>query len=327
MKLTEIFPTPIKTFLLFLCLASLISVLKADLFQINADSNIFGEEQNIVVENDNLNYLPFAEKYDLGYQELKSSNPNLDLWRLKRGDHLFLGKQFLFSSNRAIILINLSTMRLYYPQPDQKRLFTYPIGIGRNHYETPIMETKIIEKEEKPIWVPTSEIRYEFLKKGIYLPKMVKSSPANPLGYYSLRLAHLNTKKLPVYLIHETNDPYTIGTMGSSGCIHLFSKDAKELFSQVSLGTIVKVIRNPCLFGIAKQKIYAQIVNDPSIEKENYLTQFSKELLIFLKEKKISLRRSEKSKRVQLNWSKIAKVIEEKDSLVHQIGEIIDDRN
>ena len=45
-----------------------------------------------------------------------------------------------------------------------------------------------------------------------------------------------------VYRIHGTNQPSTIGTFVSSGCIRLTNEDVTDLYSRVKVGTRVVVL-------------------------------------------------------------------------------------
>jgi lipoprotein-anchoring transpeptidase ErfK/SrfK len=58
----------------------------------------------------------------------------------------------------------------------------------------------------------------------------------NPLG---ARAMYLGTTE---YRIHGTNQPSTIGSFVSSGCIRLTNEDVEDLYSRVSVGTRVVVL-------------------------------------------------------------------------------------
>jgi len=45
-----------------------------------------------------------------------------------------------------------------------------------------------------------------------------------------------------VYRIHGTNQPSTIGTFVSSGCIRLTNEDVMDLYTRVKVGTRVVVL-------------------------------------------------------------------------------------
>jgi lipoprotein-anchoring transpeptidase ErfK/SrfK len=72
-----------------------------------------------------------------------------------------------------------------------------------------------------------------------YLPRMMAGGPGNPLGARSLYLGHT------LYRIHGTNQPSTIGSFVSSGCIRLLNEDIEDLFSRVQVGTRVVVLPGP----------------------------------------------------------------------------------
>ena len=58
----------------------------------------------------------------------------------------------------------------------------------------------------------------------------------NPLGARALYLGKT------VYRIHGTNQPSTIGTFVSSGCIRLTNEDVTDLYTRVKVGTRVVVL-------------------------------------------------------------------------------------
>lgn len=72
--------------------------------------------------------------------------------------------------------------------------------------------------------------------KGTF--KIINSAynPGGPFGARWLGLSKLH------YGIHGTNNPSSIGTDASSGCIRLHNKDIIELSSIVSIGTKVSII-------------------------------------------------------------------------------------
>ena len=69
-----------------------------------------------------------------------------------------------------------------------------------------------------------------------YLPRMMAGGPGNPLGARALYLGKT------LYRIHGTNQPSTIGSNVSSGCIRLINDDIEDLYSRVQVGTRVVVL-------------------------------------------------------------------------------------
>jgi len=69
-----------------------------------------------------------------------------------------------------------------------------------------------------------------------YLPRFMAGGDTNPLGARALYLGKT------IYRIHGTNQPSTIGTFVSSGCIRLTNDDVTDLYTRVKVGTRVVVL-------------------------------------------------------------------------------------
>ena len=68
----------------------------------------------------------------------------------------------------------------------------------------------------------------------------MKGGPENPIGARGLYL--WNGNKDTLYRIHGTNEPWTIGTNVSSGCIRLTNEDVFDLYRRTPIGTKVIVL-------------------------------------------------------------------------------------
>ncbi len=107
----------------------------------------------------------------------------------------------------------------------------YGIGVGREGFTWTGTE-RISRMKEWPDWFPPKEM----IERQPYLPRFMAGGESNPLGARALYLG--NT----LYRIHGTNQPSTIGTFVSSGCIRLTNQDIADLFSRVTVGTRVVVL-------------------------------------------------------------------------------------
>ena len=107
----------------------------------------------------------------------------------------------------------------------------YGIGVGREGFTWAGTE-RVSRMKEWPDWFPPSEM----IERQPYLPRMMAGGPGNPLGARALYLGHT------LYRIHGTNQPSTIGSYVSSGCIRLLNDDIEDLFSRVQVGTRVVVL-------------------------------------------------------------------------------------
>jgi L,D-transpeptidase ErfK/SrfK len=216
------------------------------------DNDLCGKLTNTIVKP-NETLASIARKYDLGYFELLEANPHVNPESLVPGTELVIPTQFLLPhAEHEDIVINLGTMRLYYFPKDKKYFYTYPVGIGKENWGTPLGTLSIHQKIKDPIWIVPKSI-YQYRKKeDDPVAHVVQPGPDNPLGHYALRLSN------PTYLIHGTNDPNSVGVRSSAGCIHLYPEDIKALFYMITLGEKVIIVNQPYLAGWKKKSLYVE---------------------------------------------------------------------
>ncbi|MDQ8726792.1 L,D-transpeptidase [Bradyrhizobium sp. LHD-71] len=128
------------------------------------------------------------------------------------------------------IVIDTPSKFLYLVQGDGTAL-RYGIGVGRPGFTWSGMKT-VSMKKEWPSWTPPAEM----LKRRPDLPRFMDGGPDNPLGARALYLGS------SLYRIHGSNEPWTIGTSVSSGCIRMRNEDVIDLYNRVKVGTRVVVI-------------------------------------------------------------------------------------
>ncbi|HEX7198185.1 MAG TPA: L,D-transpeptidase, partial [Dongiaceae bacterium] len=90
----------------------------------------------------------------------------------------------------------------------------YGIGVGREGFTWSGTE-RVSRVAEWPDWRPPPEM----IDRQPYLPRFMAGGESNPLGARALYLGKTE------YRIHGTNQPSTIGTFVSSGCIRLTNED------------------------------------------------------------------------------------------------------
>ena len=142
------------------------------------------------------------------------------------------------------IIIDTPNTYLYLVLGNGKAM-RYGIGVGREGFTWTGTE-RISRMKEWPDWFPPKEM----IERQPYLPRFMAGGDTNPLGARAMYLG--NT----LYRIHGTNQPSTIGTFVSSGCIRLTNDDVEDLYSRVSVGTRVVVL--PGLPGAALRSRPAQ---------------------------------------------------------------------
>jgi L,D-transpeptidase ErfK/SrfK len=251
---------------------------------------VLGEIKTVIAEErDTL--LDIGRRHGFGYQDMKLVNVGVDTWLPGEGKEITLPAKFILPvAPKEGIVLNVPEMRLYYYLPKQEgkpqEVVTHPLGVGREGWNTPYMKTYIAEKKKNPNWYPPESIRKEHEEAGDPLPKIVKSGPDNPLGFFAMRLGQ------PNYLIHGTNKPYGLGMRVSHGCIRLYPEDIESLFSQVSLKTSVNIINQPYKIGVKENVIYLEahpfLVEDTE-KFENNLTSVVALIVEISKDRKYEL--------------------------------------
>jgi len=285
----------------------------AEIFELyDGEDSVVGEIQKAFTTSEDT-LLDIARANGLGYQEIKSVNPGLDTWLPGADKEVVLPSRYVLPmSKREGLVLNIPEMRLYYfpkvKAGEEIKVVTYPLGIGRQGWQTPYVKTRIIQKKKNPSWHPPESIRAEHEAAGDPLPKRVEPGPDNPLGNYAMRLG------LPDYLIHGTNKPFGIGMRVSHGCIRLYPEDIEELFPQVSLKTTVRIVNQPYKVGRLKDKIYLeahQYLEEDTEEFRDNLTSVVKMIVKITDEKDYDI-----------EWDLAKQVIKEMHGIPVVIGRI-----
>jgi lipoprotein-anchoring transpeptidase ErfK/SrfK len=128
------------------------------------------------------------------------------------------------------IVVDTPNKFLFLVQGDGKAL-RYGIGVGRPGFTWSGVKT-ISAKKEWPDWTPPPEM----LVRRPDLPRHMEGGPQNPLGARAMYLGS------SLYRIHGSNEPWTIGTNVSSGCIRMRNEDVMDLYGRVGVGTRVVII-------------------------------------------------------------------------------------
>jgi L,D-transpeptidase ErfK/SrfK len=239
--------------------------------------------------------IEIAREYGVGYNEIVAANRDVDPWVPDKGTKIILPTSWLLPErNKSItgvgsgkinghnlstmlvpdinenrIIINLAELRMYYffTIGNAGYVRTFPLGIGRQGWNTPSGIYKITAKVKDPVWKVPDSIKEEQPE----LPDFVVQGPENPLGAYWLQLSANG------YGIHGTNRPFGIGRRVSHGCIRLYPEDIEVLFKTVKAGTEVRIINKPVKIGIYARKVYVEVHR--SEQKEQELISFLSEEL------------------------------------------------
>lgn len=216
-------------------------------FLLQDGQDVVGELQTVKAKYEDT-FVDIARAYGLGLDELVAANPGVDPWLPEDGDTIVLPTRFVLpEAPREGIVLNVAAKRLFHYRKtengEQAIVETYPIGIGRSGWATPTGNTTVVSKARDPVWFVPASVRQEHLEAGDPLPKQVPPGPDNPLGARVLGLG------IPGYLIHGTNKPAGVGMRISHGCVRLFPEDIDYLYENVEIGSRVRIVNQPFLFG------------------------------------------------------------------------------
>lgn len=216
--------------------------------------DVVGETYTVKIQNYEDTLTRYAEVYGVGFRELLSANPGVNPWVPGQGREVLIPSQFILPpGERKGIVINLAEMRMFYYPADGKTVVTFPIGIGREGWQTPLVSTTVTKIVKDPGWTPPASIRAEHAAMGDPLPSYVPPGPDNPLGPWALRLA------APGYLIHGSNKELGVGMRVSHGCMRMYNNNVAELAAMVPVGTTVRIINSPVKVGWKGGAMYVEV--------------------------------------------------------------------
>jgi L,D-transpeptidase ErfK/SrfK len=248
--------------------------------------------------------LDIARQYSVGYEEMLRANPGVDVWLPGDNTSILLpNRHILPPGPREGIVVNLPEHRLYfYPKHragEKAVVLTFPVGIGKSDWNSPLGRTWILAKERNPTWYPTASIRREHAAYGELLPEFIPAGPNNPLGGFRMRLAFGNG----TYEIHSTNIPLAIGMAVTHGCISMYPEDLSALYPLVPLGTKVALVNEPVKVTYAGGNVLLEA--HPALEDgAHHFTSADFELLT------LSLERAFGMHKTAMHWDFVRQVLQ-----------------
>ena len=295
----------IKSFLLIhLSFFAATNLLAASVYEFNKTIQTFGNNEFInAVYEDTL--VDIARKYNLGFNEIIRANPNVDKWLPGEGTIIKIPAQHIIPKgfSEKGITINLSEFRGYFIKDN--KLITFPVGLGRMDWKTPLGISTIDLKLEKPAWYPPKSVRDEYKNQGKFLPAEVLPGPDNPLGELAMRIS------IPGgYFIHGTNRPDGVGMEISHGCIRLFPEDIDYIFQLTDIGTEVIILDQPIKIARIENDIYLQV--HPS-----YSTQYDYDLDKLRIQ--IELLINNETELIEINWDIVESLLKKQNGLATKV--------
>ena len=289
-----------------LCAAGPVSALEFPLPPPGED--IIGSVQTVTAKYEDT-FADLATQYDLGYLEMIAANPGVDAWLPGAGTQVILPTRFILPPGpREGIVINLAEYRLYYYPKGQNVVYTFPLGIGREGWGSPVSTTKVTAKTPNPTWTPPASVKAEHAADGNILPNVVPAGPDNPLGPFKFGLG------LPGYLIHGSNKKFGIGMRTSHGCFRMYNNNVLEMADMVPVGTTVRIMNEPYKFGISGGKVYLE-AHTPLDESGNPSVVDKHTAVI-----NALLKREDLANNLRINWDEVRDVVAAEDGMPVEIA-------
>lgn len=125
---------------------------------------------------------------------------------------------------------------------------SWPVGLGKSTFKTPVGQFSVLFKIKKPTWVSPYN---EKIRIG--------PGPDNPLG---TRWIEFKEDATGDYGIHGTNSPLSVGQFSSHGCVRMRIPDAELLFDKVDVKTPVEITYNQVLSWEKNNSLYIRVYAD-----------------------------------------------------------------
>lgn len=145
--------------------------------------------------------------------------------------------EFRTPEKPGTVIIKTRERALYYVLGDGEAV-RYGVAVGKEGFDWAGI-ARVGLKREWPTWTPPKAMirrRPELAEWAGGMP----GGPDNPLGSRAIYL--FTSKGDTGFRIHGTNEPWSIGTAASSGCIRMWNEEVEELYDAVKIGTKVIVL-------------------------------------------------------------------------------------
>jgi lipoprotein-anchoring transpeptidase ErfK/SrfK len=177
-------------------------------------------------------------------------------------------------ADRAYLVVSIDERRVWYLR-GRDTLFTAPVAVGSGEtmviggktkrFQTPRGKMEITHKEKDPVWVPPNWYYIDYARKhGLRLVDMSDAPPDALAGYpagevpvrdgaviippwgspqrqYEGVLGVAKLEMYDGYYFHGTDNPASVGTAASHGCLRMRKDDVLWLYDHVPVGTEVYI--------------------------------------------------------------------------------------
>ncbi len=143
-----------------------------------------------------------------------------------------------FTSESPGTIVIKTRERALYQVLGGGRAMRYLVAVGKEGFSWS-GTAKVGTKRVNPTWTPPAEMIERKPEFAEWADGMPGGIPENPLGVRALYLYKNGRDTL--FRIHGTNNPSSIGTAASSGCIRMLNQEVVELYANTPIGTKVIV--------------------------------------------------------------------------------------
>lgn len=146
------------------------------------------------------------------------------------------------------VVVNLPERGFYLFGDGEPRFF--PIAVGEpGRFATPTGNFSIVEKVEDPDWIAPEWA-------GLGEDNVIKAGPDNPLGDRWIGLSS------PGLGMHSTNNPSSIGSATSHGCMRMYPEVARAVFDLVRTGWPVRIEYVTSRLGLERSGLFVSAFPD-----------------------------------------------------------------
>ncbi len=241
--------------------------------------------------------IDISRRYNLAFPEVLLINPSIsDPWLPEEGKLIRLPTRHLLPvGKREGIIINKGDLRAYFFKNNTVQSF--PIGIGRQDWDTPTGSAVVVGKKKNPYWTVPKSI----LEEEPHWPKVVKPGPDNPLGTRAIYLS------IPGYLMHGTNKPWGVGMRVSHGCIRMYPEGIEKLYDLIENGEKVEIIEQNVKAGWQGGVLYLEVhtMHEYGLEEN----EKKKPNIRFLPEAASMIQKVAGNYIAKVNWGKVTEIV------------------
>jgi L,D-transpeptidase ErfK/SrfK len=227
---------------------------------------------------------------------------------LRPMQQLTIDNRHLVCESAVALVINVGQRRLFSFDEARRLRASYPAGVGRPDWRTPVGRFAVLLKEENPVWDVPVSIQDEMQRRGEPVLKTVPPGPSNPLGRFWIGLSS------DAIGIHGTIAPASVHHCSTHGCIRLHPDDIAELYAHVAVGDAGEIVYEPVLLGVFEDRVLLEAHPDTYGQRLDAIGR-------------LRAAAAQVSMGERIDWDAVARVLRPRDGLLHDVTRSGNDEN